>query len=92
MKIKEKFKVGELHHLIETDALTTTVQILQGDYLVIRIHQANKDLNTGVEDHKIIYIEQGMFAPFYELIEKALWKCLDIEADAALKFEQDAAN
>ena len=92
MKVKAKTKVGELHHLIDSDALTTTVQILQTDYLVLRIHQTCKDLNTGNEQHKIIYIEQGMFASFYELIERALWKCLDIEANAALKFNQDAAN
>jgi hypothetical protein len=90
--MKEKLiQIGFIDNKFTDYKVSTSVKIKNESFLTIEIYQECEDLDGHKWDN-IIFIEQGSFAPFYELIEKALWRCLDIEADAALKLEKDAAN
>jgi hypothetical protein len=94
MEKKQKFTlidIGTIKHYMGDYSVSTQISIKQREYLSILVHQQFTDITGKVSD-ELIEIEQGNFAPFYELIEKALWKCLDIEADLALKLDQHAAN
>jgi len=83
--------VGAIDNKFDDYKVTTTVRVKNQKFLTIEIYQECEDLDGHKWDN-ILFVEQGSFAPFYELIEKALWKCLDIEAVNALKLDQHAAN
>jgi hypothetical protein len=94
MEKKQKInfiEIGKIQHLTDQYSVETEIYIKQREFLSIVLSQELKDINGNVQVEMIV-IEQGNFSEFLLFIEKALWRCLDIEANAAIKLDPNAAN